>query len=180
MENIPTVHFNPGEVIFNEGDPSNTVYLIISGTVEISTQKGVKKIVLATQQKNTIFGEINIIDGKRRSATATATSDTFCYKCNTLGIIHELTKANPKIKQIMRHLALVIREKNKELKSSMDKDNLLNQFDIIQDDEPKQKIDNTITKETILNDKELQKSITEMHPILQSIFKVLFATAYKK
>ena len=56
METVPTEHFKAGERIITEGDTSKSVYLVISGLVEISKGYGENKVVLAKQGKNSIFG----------------------------------------------------------------------------------------------------------------------------
>jgi CRP-like cAMP-binding protein len=62
--------FSEGSVIFKEGDKGNEMFVIIQGDVEISkvTSASSSKtlIVLA---KGDIFGEMAVIEKKRRSAT---------------------------------------------------------------------------------------------------------------
>ncbi len=60
-------------VIFREGDTASCAYLLKSGTVDITTEKDGKRVHLTTIVPNQLFGELALIDGSRRSATATAT-----------------------------------------------------------------------------------------------------------
>jgi CRP-like cAMP-binding protein len=64
-----------GKVIVREGDPAPYGYLLKSGRVEISTLKDNKHVVLNTIVANQIFGELALIDGSPRSATAKALED---------------------------------------------------------------------------------------------------------
>jgi len=67
----PMRHFKAGEVIFNQGDAAEELYVIKSGTVEIRLGNR----VLDTLPELSIFGEMALIDRSPRSATAVATTD---------------------------------------------------------------------------------------------------------
>jgi CRP/FNR family cyclic AMP-dependent transcriptional regulator len=60
--------FGAGDVIFKEGTPGAVAYIIQSGTVELL--RGRSKI--AELQEGAIFGEMALIDGAPRMATAMA------------------------------------------------------------------------------------------------------------
>ena len=66
-----------GEYIFYQGDPGIGLYLIRDGEVLINREndKG-NKITLAAFHKGDFFGELALIDGEKRSASAIANSDT--------------------------------------------------------------------------------------------------------
>jgi CRP/FNR family cyclic AMP-dependent transcriptional regulator len=173
MESVPTVSVLAGEVIFKEGDTSNSVYLIISGKVEVSRQKNYKKTVFATQGPNTIFGEMSLIDGKPRSATVTAIERTFCYKCSALGILSEMKHIDRDVYKAMQNFASIIRENN-DIKLK-DADGKLSDKDIIFDAEVKQPY---ITKEEVLGNKELQRKVEELSPFIKSMYRILLKNAY--
>jgi CRP-like cAMP-binding protein len=65
------------EYIFYQGDPGIGLYIIRSGEVQIEreTESG-RKINLATFGKGDFFGELALVDGEKRSASAIAKSDT--------------------------------------------------------------------------------------------------------
>ncbi|MEO5374552.1 MAG: ATP-binding protein [Alphaproteobacteria bacterium] len=65
-----TVFFAPGTVIFREGDQSDVAYLIVDGRVEITKEVGGDTIVITTLTKGEFLGEMSLIDGGGRSATA--------------------------------------------------------------------------------------------------------------
>jgi CRP/FNR family transcriptional regulator, cyclic AMP receptor protein len=67
----PMRHFKAGDVIFNQGDAAEELYVIKSGTVEIRLGNR----VLDTLPELSIFGEMALIDRSPRSATAVATTD---------------------------------------------------------------------------------------------------------
>jgi CRP/FNR family transcriptional regulator, cyclic AMP receptor protein len=68
---FPPVRFAPGEAIFKEGDKGDKMYVIRSG--EVAIERGGK--VIETLAPAGIFGEMALIDGSPRSATARAKTD---------------------------------------------------------------------------------------------------------
>ncbi len=64
-----------GDVIFSDGDSGDTMYIVLAGRVKILKQaKGVKK-TLALLGEGEFFGEMGVVSGKPRSATAVAEED---------------------------------------------------------------------------------------------------------
>ncbi len=63
--------FTAGTTIFEEGDQADRVYLVKSGTVELSTNDHVLEIV----GPGGLFGEMAVIERDTRSAAAVAQSD---------------------------------------------------------------------------------------------------------
>ncbi len=65
--------FLSGDFLFKEGDNSDSIYIIFSGRVEISTQKkDHDKISFPTVVNGTVLGEIAFFDGKPRTASVRA------------------------------------------------------------------------------------------------------------
>ena len=65
-----------GRQLFHKGDSGNAMYLIASGKVRISiTDEDGKEITLAELAQGDFFGEMSIIDGRKRSADATVFED---------------------------------------------------------------------------------------------------------
>lgn len=65
---FPLAQYAPGEVIFAEGDPGDKMYVIRSGEVEILLDGKVLEVLPG----GGIFGEMALIDGSPRVATARA------------------------------------------------------------------------------------------------------------
>ena len=65
---FPPATFAPGEVIFAEGDKGDKMYVIRSGEVEIERDGR----IVETLAHGGIFGEMALIDGSPRAATAKA------------------------------------------------------------------------------------------------------------
>jgi CRP/FNR family cyclic AMP-dependent transcriptional regulator len=72
-----TRRFRRGEVIFHAGDPGDALFIIISGEVKISLpSEGGDEAIIATLKPGEVFGELALLDGAPRSATASALSAT--------------------------------------------------------------------------------------------------------
>jgi CRP/FNR family transcriptional regulator, cyclic AMP receptor protein len=65
--------FRRGEVIFHVGDPGDALFIIVSGEVKISLpSEGGDEAILVRLARGDVFGELALLDGAPRSATATA------------------------------------------------------------------------------------------------------------
>jgi CRP/FNR family transcriptional regulator, cyclic AMP receptor protein len=62
--------FDVGEVIFGEGSTGRDLYVVLDGKVDIAKINGPNKTVIVTLGKGEFFGEMAVIDGSSRSATA--------------------------------------------------------------------------------------------------------------
>ncbi len=65
--------FEKGRMLFEKGSPGDAMYLILSGQVRIfTTDRGGRELTLALLGEGQVFGELSIIDGRPRSASAVA------------------------------------------------------------------------------------------------------------
>ncbi|MCL6494148.1 MAG: cyclic nucleotide-binding domain-containing protein, partial [Ignavibacterium sp.] len=87
--------FKEGEIIYESGDESNFVYLIVSGKVKIK-ENGVKKLVY--RRENEFFGEKEIIKKSNRLSSAMAETDSTLYKISKQDF-ESLLKNLPAVKQ---------------------------------------------------------------------------------
>jgi len=106
---------NPGEVLFNEGDKGRLMYLIREGKIKITKGKGEEEKVLAVLKEGDFFGEMAIIDGSPRSASAIAVTLT------SLLVIDEETftskiRENPLIEYVLGTLAKRLRTADEQIK----------------------------------------------------------------
>jgi CRP/FNR family transcriptional regulator, cyclic AMP receptor protein len=66
------VEYQPGDVLFREGDAADVMYVIQAGEIEIRRKMGDAERVLAVLPAGEFFGEMAILTGRPRSATAVA------------------------------------------------------------------------------------------------------------
>jgi F420-non-reducing hydrogenase small subunit len=64
--------YQKGEVVFRQGEPGDTMYIVQSGAVEVSQFRDDKKEVLALLERGDFFGEMALIDKHPRTATTVA------------------------------------------------------------------------------------------------------------
>jgi CRP-like cAMP-binding protein len=64
-----------GELVFEQGDPGNALYVVESGEVEIFRTKHEKEIRLAVLGPEEYFGEMSLLLEKPRNASARAKGD---------------------------------------------------------------------------------------------------------
>jgi len=96
--------YQKDEVIFKEGSPAATLYIIFSGSVNITKQVDGKSVLVAHLGMNDMFGDMALIDHKPRSATATATEPTECYVME----IDDLRSRIDEIDPLLRRVFLMI------------------------------------------------------------------------
>ncbi|MFI5323899.1 MAG: FAD-dependent oxidoreductase [Thermodesulfobacteriota bacterium] len=73
-ERISKAHFQPGDYIFKEGDPSNNFYIIESGEVEVvrkSPEEGVE-LKIAILGAGDFFGEMALLEDRNRKSSIRA------------------------------------------------------------------------------------------------------------
>lgn len=109
--------YRKSEVIFEEGSSGNEMYIVCSGRVKLySEPKRGRRTVLAVLKPGEHFGEMALIDGSPRSATAIALQD------NTRLVVMDKAKFLYLVSQqpefavaIMETLSQRIREANLQL-----------------------------------------------------------------
>lgn len=95
-----------GEVLFEEGSPGDCAYLIHSGRIAI-TQRGVQLAILGP---NTMFGEMALLDGAPRMATASAVEHTIVIIVQRAVFDKKIEKADPFLTRLIRIMLKNLRE----------------------------------------------------------------------
>jgi CRP-like cAMP-binding protein len=69
--------FRRNEVLFHQGDPGDSLFIVMSGAVKIllPSEEG-DEAILVTMRQGAFFGELALLDGAPRSATAVALEPT--------------------------------------------------------------------------------------------------------
>src|SRR5262245_24625726 len=102
---VPLQRYAAGERIFVESDDGSCMYVVRSGRVNITTYG----TVLESVGPNGVFGEMAIIDGSPRSATAVACAPTEVASIDRSTFIQLVRKDPDFALQVMRLMAARIR-----------------------------------------------------------------------
>ena len=110
--------FPAGAVIFNQGQPATKAYMLMRGEVEIvATNAGGQPVVLNRMLKGQIFGELALISGTPRTASAIARTE-----CEVLTIAQDKLKqklddADPFLRFWIQYLSQRVIDLSKRVKS---------------------------------------------------------------
>jgi signal transduction histidine kinase len=66
------VHAEPGDVVIEEGTPGDSLYVVLSGELEITKRDGEREVVLATRKTGEAVGEMSLLEHTPRSASVRA------------------------------------------------------------------------------------------------------------
>src|SRR5437016_3696238 len=90
---LETRRFDKGETVFSAGDAGDSVYIIRSGNVQvyIENYEG-QKIILRENTQGDVFGDISLIDGGPRTATAVAVEETETLTLDRDQLLNLITK----------------------------------------------------------------------------------------
>jgi CRP/FNR family transcriptional regulator, cyclic AMP receptor protein len=108
--------FGVGETVCRIGDPGGSMMAVLTGTVRISmpTVKG-KEVILGDLHPGELFGEIAMLDGKPRSANATALTKCELLVLDRRNVIPFLEKHPAACLQLMELLCARIRRSDERM-----------------------------------------------------------------
>jgi len=66
------VRVAPGDLVIEEGAPGDSLYVVLSGELEITKRDGDREIVLASRKAGEAVGEMSLLESTPRSASARA------------------------------------------------------------------------------------------------------------
>lgn len=102
--------FRKGQLLFVENDPGETLIVIKRGSVAVfRTSPTGERAVLSVLRPPDVLGEVSLLDGSARSASAEALEDCTALALSR-GAFMELVHSNPRILDaVMRSLGALIR-----------------------------------------------------------------------
>ena len=108
-----------GDFVFEEGDEAIFAYVLTEGVIEIvQTTKGEQQ-VLGKVEKGTVFGEMAIIDGFPRSASARAAADCKVQEVGHKEFLNYISKKPDAAFSIMTRLSGFVRSADKQASKSL-------------------------------------------------------------
>jgi uncharacterized membrane protein len=78
---LDVVHFSAGELVYNYGDPGESIYVISAGEVETFMKNDTgERVVIEVASRGDFFGELSMLDQGTRSVSVIATQETDALK----------------------------------------------------------------------------------------------------
>jgi CRP-like cAMP-binding protein len=114
--------FQPGEVIFSEGEDSREMFVVLEGQVEIVKKSSVGAPVrLAAIARGEFLGEMSLLESLPRSATARAINDVKLLAIQPGGFLLKIRRDPTFAFEIMQSLSRRIRVTNDALMTAMNR-----------------------------------------------------------
>jgi CRP-like cAMP-binding protein len=101
---IEVVNVPKGKILFRQGDAGDAAYVVNSGAVGIYREVDGRKVPLATVRRGELFGEMAVIDGSPRMATAFTLEETTLMRISVDTISEKMRKADPFVKALIHML----------------------------------------------------------------------------
>ncbi|HTN78456.1 MAG TPA: glutaminase A [Acidimicrobiales bacterium] len=113
--------YEPGSVVFHEGDDADGIYSVVAGSLSVSIAAAGEQQRIATLGPGATFGEMAVLDGKPRSTTVRADSSVTC-RVLTLDCLSALESRFPGLRGVLyanlaRELATRLRDANEEIRA---------------------------------------------------------------
>jgi CRP-like cAMP-binding protein len=103
-------HFNQGDLLFRQGDPSDYVLRVDSGSIEILREVGDVSIVLGSVFAGQFVGEMGVIEKRPRSATARATTEVEAEQFSVPEFFQRVSADPAMAQELMLRLSVRLRE----------------------------------------------------------------------
>jgi CRP-like cAMP-binding protein len=103
-------HFNQGDVLLRQGDPSDCVFRINSGSVEILREVGDITVVLGSVFAGQFVGEMGVIEKRPRNATARAITEVEAEQFNVPEFFQRVSADPTMAAELMLRLSVRLRE----------------------------------------------------------------------
>lgn len=114
----------PGEIIFNDGDAADSLYIIQKGQIRLFKPKGKGFIEIGVLRAGEVIGEMAFFDddgsGKKRSCSAAALTQVEIIEISFVAFGKTMQTLNPWFKTIINTLATRLRKSNSRIKELED------------------------------------------------------------
>ena len=93
-----------GEILYRQGDPSDCAWLVERGAIELNSEQGRRTIHHGVLGPGELIGELGMLDGQPRSATATARGDTQLLAIDHDQFLERLEGGDPIVRTLVLSL----------------------------------------------------------------------------
>ena len=112
---IQEIELSANQLIFEEGEPGASAYIVKSGAVAVFLLRANKKKLLAKISAGGIVGEMALIDNGNRLASAAAIQDTVVMVITKNVFEDKLNNCDPFIRAILKIFMEQIRSQHESL-----------------------------------------------------------------
>jgi CRP-like cAMP-binding protein len=110
---METIEVRRGEVLFNEGEPGDSLYIVLSGRIKVGRRAADgRQNLIALMGPSDMVGELSLFDPGPRTATATAVVDSRLARLRKHALRPWLTNRPEIAEQLLRVLARRLRRTN--------------------------------------------------------------------
>jgi CRP-like cAMP-binding protein len=114
----------PGEILFNDSEPADSLFIIQKGQIRLFKPKGKGFIEIGVLRAGEVIGEMAFFDedgsGKKRSCSAAALTPVEVVEISFLAFGKTMQSLNPWFKTIINTLATRLRKANTRIKELED------------------------------------------------------------
>ncbi len=114
-ETLFRARFLPRDVIFREGEAGSAAYVIESGKVQISALRHGREAVLAKLGTGELLGELGLIEGQYRTATARALTETTLIVIHRNQLGQKLSRSDPVLDLLIKVMLERIRHTTRQI-----------------------------------------------------------------
>ncbi len=110
-------NYEDGEIIVSEGEPGDTMYVILSGRASVSRNVGGHEVRIAELGRQDIFGEMALFERSARSATVRALGRTRVMSVDKPAFLRRVHQDPSLAYRILQQLSARLRAMDSELAS---------------------------------------------------------------
>jgi len=103
-------HFAEGQVLFREGDLPDSVFRLLSSSVDILRELDSEPILLGTVGAGQFIGEMGVVENRPRSATARAASEVEVEILTPTEFFDQIARSPQAARELIRRLSQRLRE----------------------------------------------------------------------
>jgi CRP-like cAMP-binding protein len=103
-------HFAEGQILFKEGDSSDGVFRLLSGTVDVVRELDGDPILLGTVSAGQFIGEMGVVENRPRSATVRAASEVEAEFFNPTEFLDQIVGSPRVARELIQRLSQRLRE----------------------------------------------------------------------
>lgn len=102
--------YSKGQLVFYQGDPANALFVMVEGLVKVfvTSEEG-DEMVLVTLQPHDVFGELSLLDGGPRSASAESVEPTTLLELQRGPFLETLKQAPGMTESLLLSMGGVLR-----------------------------------------------------------------------